>query len=248
MDALEVRDIELPAAPKAEALHRQALSIVEAFYGGVHHETAYTLTHLGRALIFEKKFDEGVTALERALAIRQQVYGPVHPLVASTVNEPGNAALQRERLDEAEARFTQMITIYRQAYGEANFRMGIALSNLASVYNARKEYRRAEDLFRRVVKIHTAALSPGHMNTGIARIKLGRALLRQNRWREAADESLAGYEIVARQAASTVSFLHAARTDLAAAFDSLRQPAKSARFHAELEAEARQLKPAVRGK
>jgi tetratricopeptide (TPR) repeat protein len=162
------------------------------------------------------------------------VFGPFHPLVASTVNELGNAAMAHDQLDDAEARFSRMVDIYKKVYGDTNFRTGIALSNLATVYVARKQYARAERIYRDVIRIHTAALSPTHVNTGIARIKLGRALLRQNRFAEAAEESLAGYEIVGKQADPLVSFLHNARTDLAAAYDSLKEPEKAARFHAEL--------------
>lgn len=73
-----------------------------------------------------------------------------------------------------------------------------------------------------------------HINTGIGRIKLGRALLRAGRYAEAVEESLAGYEIVKRQASPGISFLKTARRDLIAAYDSLRTPEKASRFRAEI--------------
>ena len=76
-------------------------------------------------------------------------------------------------------------------------------------------------------------LADDHVNVGITRIKLGRALLRQRRYAEAAAESL-GYQILIKQANPGVSFLKAARTDLALAYDSLRQPDQARRFRAEL--------------
>ena len=99
---------------------------------------------------------------------------------------------------------------------------------------SRKELAKAEPLYRQAIVIYSSAQSPEHLNTGIARTKLGRSLLRQGRFAEAALESLAGYEIVSKQSDPAVSFLKNARKDLVAAYDSLGQPDKAARFRAEL--------------
>jgi hypothetical protein len=93
---------------------------------------------------------------------------------------------------------------------------------------------RAEQIFRDVVRRLTEALSASNVNTGIARVKLGRALLRQNRYQEAEVETLAGYEILTRQTSSSTSFLRAARKDLVADYEALKQPEKAAKFQAEL--------------
>jgi len=215
---------------EAERLDREGLAIIEGFYGGEHHETAYALTMLARALIFQDKFTEGVPALQRALAIRERVFGPWHPAVASTVNELGNTAFKQGKLDEAERHFSRMVEIYRKVYGEKHYLFGIATSNLAGVYSERKDYPRAERMFRQAIALYTEAQGPEHLNTGIARIKLGRTLLREGRFAEAAQESLAGYDIVSKQSVPGVSWLKNARKDLAAAYDSLKQPDKAARF------------------
>ncbi len=218
----------------AERYDRQALSILESFYGDNRSQTADGLTQLGRALVFEKKFGEAIAVLGKALVIRERVFGPMHPTVASTVNELGNTAVAQGNLDAAEGYFRRMVDIYKTAYGEKHYLNGIALSNLASVFVERKQYLRAEQLYREVLRLYAEVLPADHLNTGIAHIKLGRALLRQNRFAEAAAESLAGYAIVSKQASPSVSFLRAARRDLIIAYDSLKQPEKSARFRAEL--------------
>src|SRR5204862_256343 len=78
------------------------------------------------------------------------------------------------------------------------------------------------------------AQGPSHMNTGIARMKLGASLLRQRRFGEAQVETLAGYDIMVKQANPAVTFIQRARKDLVAEYDSLKQPEKAARFVAEL--------------
>jgi serine/threonine-protein kinase len=218
----------------AEAYDRQALDITRAWYGNDHPKTAAGLTLLARALVYQKRNDEARALLQEALTIRERVYGPMHPSVASTVNELGNIAVAEDRYDEAVAHFSRMVDIYRAAYGGKHYLIGTALSNMGSAYSAARRYDRAEPLFREAIRMYQATLPPGHTTTAIARIKLGRALLRQRHFAEAAPETLAGYEIMKRQTAPGNSFLRAARVDLAAIYDSLRQPERAAQFRREL--------------
>jgi eukaryotic-like serine/threonine-protein kinase len=224
---------------EAELFDRQALDITESYYGKVHPKTATDLTMLGRALEYQNKYDGAVEALQQALAIQEHVFGPVHPSVAETVNELGNVASMRGNLDEAEARFTRVVDIYRAVYGDHHYLVAIALSNLAYVHLNKKNYSEAEQLFRDVVQRFTETLSADNVNTGIARIKLGRTLLRENRYKDAEAETLAGYEVLRKQTSPAISFLQAARKDLAAEFDALGQPEQAARFRAELTATAK---------
>jgi serine/threonine-protein kinase len=219
---------------EAEAFDRQALEISRAWYGADDIRTASHLTMLGRALVFQRKDEEAISVLRQSLAITEKVYGPVHPRVASAVNELSSLALQRDQLDSAAAGFRRMADIYRVVYHDRHYLIGVALSNLASVYMAQKENARAEGLFREAIRRYQETLPADHIYIGIARIKLGRSLLRQRRYTQAAESSLAGYDILAHQTSPQVSFLQAARKDLAAAYDSLGQPDRSARFHREL--------------
>jgi eukaryotic-like serine/threonine-protein kinase len=219
---------------KAEQFYRQALDITESYYGKDHPKTAARLTGLGEALGYEKKYDEADAALQQALAVQEHVYGPVHPAVAEALNELGNVASMRDHLDEAEARFLRAAQIYREVYGDHHYQVAIALSNVAALYYDRKDYVRAEELFRDVVRRFTEALSADNVNTAIARLKLGRTLLHQNRCQEAEVETLAAYEFLTKQTSPDTSFVHAARKDLAAEYDGLKQPEKAAKYRAEL--------------
>jgi serine/threonine protein kinase len=221
---------------EAEKLDRQALEITRAFYGGNSYRTAANLTMLGRALSFQRRFAEATTILTEALAIRERVYGPMHPYVASTVNELGNIAVQGDRFDEAEVHFRRMLAIYRSAYGDNHYLLALATSNLASARMGLKDFRGAEALYRDAIRRYATTQGPAHLNTGIARIKLGRSLLRQSRFSEATVESLAGYEILIKLANPAIGFIQNARRDLVAAYDSLKQPERAARFRAELAA------------
>jgi len=222
---------------EAERFERQALDITQSYYGNEHPRTAKDLTILGRALLYQKKYDDADAALQRALLIQEKIFGPNHPDVADTVNELGNVASMRDDYNEAGARFRRVAEIYRSVYGDQHYLVAIALSNVAYNYLNQKDYARAEPLFRDVIRRFTETLSAGNVNTGIAQIKLGRTILRQNRYKEAAEETMAGYEILSKQANPAISYLQAARKDLAAEYDGLNQPQLAAKFRAELAAE-----------
>jgi len=219
---------------EAERFDRQALEITESYYGKDHPKTAARLTGVGEALQYQKKYDEADAALMQALSIQEHAYGPTHPAVAAALNELGNVASMRDHLDEAEARFRRAADIYRAVYGDHHYLVAIALSNVASLYYDRKDYPRAEELFRDVVRRFTETLAADNVNTGIARLKLGRTLLHQNRFADAEVETLASYGILTRQTSESTSFVRAARKDLVAEYEGLKQPEKAAKFRAEL--------------
>jgi serine/threonine protein kinase/tetratricopeptide (TPR) repeat protein len=223
---------------EAERLDRQALEIAQSYYGNNHPKTAGCLTALAESLTYENKYDEAVSYLNQALAIQERVYGPAHPSVAETLNELGNVASMRDHLDEAEARFQRAADIYRTVYGDHHYLVAIALSNVAGITYDKKDYPRAEQLFRDVIRRYKETLPADNVNLAIAHIKLGRALLHDNRYKDAEPETLAGYEILIKQSSPSTSFIRAARKDLAAEYEALNQPQQAARFRAELAAAA----------
>src|SRR5262249_17334228 len=142
---------------------------------------------------------EAVEVLQRGLTIRERVYGPQSTKVAYNYNELGKIAQARGRLDEAEADYRKIVEIYRAAYHDKHYLIALAMANLADVYADRKQYGRAEPLYREAIRRYTEALSAEHQYTGIARIRLGRALLHQNRYADAEQETLAGLNILKKQ-------------------------------------------------
>jgi eukaryotic-like serine/threonine-protein kinase len=96
---------------------------------------------LGRALLYQKKYDEANAALKEALAIQEKTFGPAHPEVADTVNELGNVASIRGNYEEAEKRFQREGDIYRSVYGDRHYLVAIALSNVAYAHMNMKARR-----------------------------------------------------------------------------------------------------------
>ncbi|MCA9721632.1 MAG: serine/threonine protein kinase [Gemmatimonadetes bacterium] len=214
----------------AETLHRQALERIRSWHGEMHPATASALTLVGRALLFQGRDAEADSVLREALGILEQVHGPVHPRVASALNELGTIALRAGRLDEADAAYRRNETIYRQLHGERHWLIGIAESNLGSVAMARHDYTGAERRYREALSQFIAGQGADHLNTAIAEVKLGRALLRQRRWREAAEMSRQGHDHLQAREEAPAGFIEAARTDLAEAYEHLGDHAQARAF------------------
>jgi tetratricopeptide (TPR) repeat protein len=231
LGAIEFSRGRYPAAAERD---REALGILERWYGPDHPEAASAMTILASALSIQKQFDEAAQLLERALRTQQRIYGAEHPRVAFALNEFGSVALQRKDFASAEAAFTQALAIYRKVYSDGRHpRIGTALSNLASVYSAQEQYARAEPLFREAIRLNSEVLSPTHQNTAIAQIKLGRVLSRQRRYAEAETYLLAGYETLRVEMTPSVSWLRTAREDLAALYRALGKPDLAIRYEKE---------------
>ncbi|MBS0378343.1 MAG: tetratricopeptide repeat protein [Proteobacteria bacterium] len=222
--------------PAAESLARESLEIISGYYGPDHPRTANAMTMVGRALLYQKKYPQAQAALERALDIEQRAFGPASAAVADTLNELGNAASLREDYDSALKYFRQEAEIYRSIYGDHHYLLAIALSNVAYVLLLRKDYADAELAFRDVVERFTETLGAQNVNTGIAHVKLGRTLLRERRFDEARTQTQSGYDNLSAQANPGISYLQAARKDLAAEYDALGQAPLAQRFRAELAA------------
>ena len=79
---------------------------------------------------------------------------------------------------------------------------------------------------------------PDHVNVGIVEEKLGHSLLRQLRYKEAEEYTLAGYRNLAKQASPSASWLQWARKDLGEIYTALNEPEKATKFLAEREAVA----------
>jgi tetratricopeptide (TPR) repeat protein len=143
----------------------------------------------------------------------------------------GPAPESRRRSDKARAYFNQDLTIYRKAYPKGDhYLVGLALANLGSVYLEEKRWTKAEPYFRRALATYAPELAPDHLKVGVARIWLGRALFGQKRSAEAHFESLAGYQILAKQANPAVIWLEMARQDLANEYLALGEPGEEERF------------------
>jgi hypothetical protein len=80
----------------AETYYRQVLAALAAFYGADHFRPASAMTMLGRALIYQKSFDEGVPAARTGAGDPGARERPTTPPAAGQNFRPPGSRLTRE--------------------------------------------------------------------------------------------------------------------------------------------------------
>ena len=90
-DLLNLGSIQSSSGHYVEAnrYYREALAILEGWYGNDHPETASAMTILAQALVVPAEVRRGLVLLRQALATQERVYGTTHPRVAFVLNELG---------------------------------------------------------------------------------------------------------------------------------------------------------------
>lgn len=218
---------------EAEPYFRDAVEIFEAYHGAAHPETASAMRMLGNDLIFQGRLDEAEPLLEQALAVQEAALSPEHPRLANTMSDLAYVRLQAGRHDEAVGLYRRIVGIYETSNGPRHYFVAIGLSNLANALYEGGRLAEAQEIFEDVVARFAETRGDDHLDTGVARIKLGRVLLARARLEEAEEHLRSGYDIVLARAEPTVSWLRAARADLAAVYDATGRPELAARFRAE---------------
>ena len=84
-------------------------------------------------------------------------------------------------------------------------------------------------IFREAVAILQKTV-PGHLDLGHTQTKLGKALLRQQKYPQALEQTLAGYQILNKQTGPKGALTLRARKDLVAEYEGLKQPAEADRY------------------
>ena len=193
---------------------------------------------LGQSLYFQDgREKEAIPIVDDALATLRNARGEINQDFAFAIALKASLADQFGNFDEAEADYARAAEIYRAIRGDDHQSVVIELANVGSIAMHKKDYVRAEGFFRDVIRRYGRILPADNENVGIARIKLGRCLLREKRYQDAEKESLAGYQIVAKQASPSIDFLRGARSDLIAIYLALGESDKAEKFRAEAVAE-----------
>jgi serine/threonine-protein kinase len=215
--------------PGGEGLFRHALEINETWYGPAHPKTASNLLMLGRSLAYQARLEEAAALYERASAAMRRTYGEKHLRFASVLSLQGDLARDQGQLDRAAQMFDRAKEIFKATTGAQHEFYFHQLSNLGSVQLARKAYPAAEALLRDAVRGLSTAV-PDQRYTALAEIRLGAALAGQERYAEAEQHLLAGYEMLRRLTGPAAAELQDAREELAGLYTALKMPSKADEF------------------
>lgn len=211
----------------AEPLYREGLGIMNAWYGPDNPDVLTGMAILARTLISEGKDAEAAGILGRVLPAQERALGAGHSRVALTLVSLGDLAVRRGDLQEAEIDYSRAATINRTALGGENPATALTLSNLGAVYLKEGKLNQAEPLLRRSVDALTR-LPPGNSLIGVARARWGRALLRQHRYPEAAEQLTLARQLLSAQRNPPKAEVSNTEEDLASLCRHTRCPAELA--------------------
>jgi len=216
---------------------RQALQITESWYGEENPNTTDVSVHLAEVLARENRLVEADKLLRRALETQQKAAnGKPRMRTALVLNAMGVLASQRRRWREAESDYRQAARIYSALYGDSRPETATAYANLARIYLDEGKLAKAESQFRDVLVRYGSTQGADQLDVGIARIELGSTLEREERYKDAEGELLAGCKLVSGQAGDSSSWLQTARADLVRVYKGLQEPGEAAQCQAELPA------------
>ncbi|WP_437634691.1 CHAT domain-containing tetratricopeptide repeat protein [Sorangium sp. So ce854] len=129
--------------PRAEALFRRAVSILEPWSGGPERSLATCLDHLG--LLYQDMGDDARAEplFQRALAIREKKLKPTHPDIAEPLVHLGALYWDRKQYGRAEASFRRALSLLQQALGPEHPRVAECASALEGLAIAQGKLREA---------------------------------------------------------------------------------------------------------
>ncbi|WP_437939281.1 CHAT domain-containing tetratricopeptide repeat protein [Sorangium sp. So ce341] len=131
------------AHPRAEALFRRAVSILETWSGGPVLSLATCLDH--QALLYQDMGDDARAEplFLRALAIREKELGPTHPDVAEPLAHLAALYRDRKQYGRAEATFRRALSLLQQALGPEHPRVAECAGALEGLALAQGKLREA---------------------------------------------------------------------------------------------------------
>ena len=154
--------------PKAEALLREGLRIIEADPAHSPEELAETLAQMGSVVRHESPAD-AERFHRRALALRRSVHGDLHDSVASSLIDLGVAVRSQNqegstgaRLKEAEGHFREALSIALELFGEDRLITAHAYTSLGVALKSQQRLGEAEENYLAGLRIYERLLNEQH--------------------------------------------------------------------------------------
>jgi eukaryotic-like serine/threonine-protein kinase len=188
---------ELGEYPKAVEMHRQALKLRQALYGGTHELVAAALYDLGNTLgdsELPEDMQEAESNLRKALEIRRHLPGPPMADVALSLTSLGVVLGQRGKQVEAETHLREALRIQTSLFPTGNEETVESLNDLGEVLRAAGKLQDAEAVNREALEMVRKIYGGESPEVASGLAKLGYDLMVEGRPAEAEPLVREGYE------------------------------------------------------
>jgi len=156
--------------PKAEKMHRVALTLRKSLLGDEHIDVADSQYNLARAIQSQRlpsRYYEAESLFKQALATQRKFLGNGHADVANTLNSLGLLYRQTRSVD-AEALHREALKIMRTLFGLDHPKVATTLDDLGTALMYQKRYAEAEKVQRESLNMTTKLLGSEHPSTANA--------------------------------------------------------------------------------
>ncbi len=182
---LALKGVSPQAAPRIEALHREALTIArraEGTGGLTVIETLFALADLQRT---QGNYARAETLYQEGLAVERKALGDRDPRLWRDQARFADALIEAGKLKEAEAVLRQCLEMQRKLLGREHPDVLSTMANLASAIHLQIRYAEAEALEREVLALARSQYGPAHWQVAESLCNLASHLTGQKRRAEA---------------------------------------------------------------
>jgi hypothetical protein len=172
---------DLEALREAEALQREALSVLENLTEKHDAETAEFMGRLGRILREEQKLNEAEDYAERSLEMQRKLFGNDDPQVAQSLQSLADLLADRRKFDEAIRLQREALAIQRKLFGNEHPKVASSLHGLGRTLFRAQAYSDAEQPLREALALRKKLLGPEHPGTESSLAALADVLFYQRR-------------------------------------------------------------------
>jgi serine/threonine-protein kinase len=177
----------------AEALCREMLAMRRRLFGEQHPDVASSLGNLAAVLHGLKRYDEAEQLYRQVLTLPHKPFGEEHPYLATTMSNLATLYRDKGDYEKAGALYRQSLAMRRRLVGDEHPDVAATLYSLAVLLYLKGEYAEAEKTERQAIDIYQKSLKPDYWRIHRSRSHLGACLVKLKRYREAEEQSLAGY-------------------------------------------------------
>jgi CHAT domain-containing protein/tetratricopeptide (TPR) repeat protein len=182
----------------AESLHRQALTMYQAFdedyiFAGL------TASNLAVNLNNQGRYEDAEEYYEKAQRIFLKAQkDKIGEKLARVYSNHGGNLVALGRVAEAQKLHEQALATFRGLWGNSHEIVAVGYNNLGHTLSKQDKFAEAEPLIRESVAIHEKTLGPEHPRTTSARITLAINLQQQGNYAEAREPLERGLEVHGR--------------------------------------------------
>ena len=182
--ALAILRLDQSEIADARALVEEAGRVVRIAHPEESFEVATVDAALGKVLVTDGDYKEGLPRLERAVRVLSN--SPPSVELSEALGDLANGLYYEGRVSESEAVNRRALALDQQVFGERHPNVAVDLFNLGNIELDRANYAAGESLFRRALTLAEGWYGAGHPKVAGNVLMLGRALVYQGRLAEAA--------------------------------------------------------------